>query len=213
MAKAHKRSTALQDTVAPVLHSRRATGVAYVEAHGLAMFRCEPFRANLTMRGCGQRWLEAQSATGHAAERYETCRGCPIGAAHAGYDFVRYSPLYGAPICPRCRNEKVDAKKAGGTINRGGLRMIGNRLCVSCYNRSNELRKGRNARGNLPVELMERTPRPIEFRLTVNGVARVARDSGVDTFEPMVQVLRTTKGEISFSFHGPASSLRQGRLF
>lgn len=180
-----------------------APGVVYASdtaAPALKMFRCEPYRANLTMKGCGQRWREAQVATGEAADRVQACRGCSIGALHAGFRPIRYSAWFGVQICPRC-----------GT---GGLRMIGNRRCVSCYNRERELREGRNARGNAPVELMQRPLHQVEFRLTVDGEPRTRRErESTGLPESLLQTLRTTKGELEFGFVGPERLLRQRRLF
>lgn len=128
-----------------------------------------------------------------------TCRSCPIGAAHAGADHVHHSKLYGASICPACRT--------------GATRMIGNKVCVSCYNRRRELRAGKNARGNAPIELMQRPVHPIEFRMAVDGRPRRVRAQGADLLEPMVQALRVTKGELAFAFVGPERTLQQARLF
>jgi hypothetical protein len=183
--------------------ARDADGVSYLEdasAPGLKFFRCEPHRATLSMKGCAGRWIEAQVASGEASERLTACRSCPIGAAHAGYAPVRYSPYFGTSICPR---------HGGGTT-----RMIGNRVCVSCYNRQREMKAGKNARGNKPVELLQNPLRALELRLEVDGTARRFRDRETSSStETMVQVLRTTKGEIAFGFSGSDRQLRQGRLF
>jgi hypothetical protein len=88
--------------------------------------------------------------------------------------------------------------------------MIGNRLCISDYNRSREMRAGKNARGNAPVKLLERPLHSIELMVEVDGEARRLRDretSGMS--ETMVQILRTTKGEISFGFVGSGLQRRQ----
>lgn len=182
---------------------QEAPGVTYASdtaAPGLKMFRCEAYRANLTMGGCAGRWREAQTATGERAERVQACRGCPIGAVHAGFAPIRYSPWFGLAICPRC--------------GRGTTRMIGNRRCVSCYNRQRELAAGRNARGNAPVELLERPLHAVEIRLAVDATVRRVRDrESTGLAETIVQTLRTTKGELEFAFAGPERLLRQGRLF
>jgi hypothetical protein len=185
----------------PVKPPVDAEGVAYTvnpAAPGLKFFSCSAFRAVLSQPGCASRWREAQTAKGHAAERFGACRGCPIGAAHAGERFVRYSRWYGLPICPRCRT--------------GGLRMIGNRTCVSCYNRNRELRSGRNGRGNKPVEVIANAPRNHELRVSVDGHAARVRVAAVDLFEPMIQTMRTARGEVEFGFAGVWAA-RQGRLF
>lgn len=186
---------------APAKAGVEAEGVDYTTsdaAPGLKLFRCEPHRATLSMVGCGKRWREAQEATGAKAEEWHACRSCAIGAAHAGEDPVIYSWLFGAAICPRCR--------------KGTTRMIGGRVCVGCRNREYELARGTNARGNVPVELLQRAPRARSYRLVVDGIARRETGVGVDLFEPVMQTMRTTKGSLAFAF-GPTPSTRQGRLF
>lgn len=182
---------------------REAADVTYAQdasAPGLKFFRCEPYRATLSMAGCASRWVQAQTATGEAADRYAACRGCPIGAPHAGYAPVRYSRYFDIDICPR---------HGGGTT-----RMIGNRRCVSCYNREREMKAGRNARGNRPVELLERPLHTVELRLEVDRTARRIRHRDTTGLtETMVQISRTTKGDLAFAFAGPDRVLRQGRLF
>jgi hypothetical protein len=195
----------------------RGCGMRWREAQGAAMRPQEQAvledsaglkeRLKATTHGRHQasyRAAKAQNANRvgavfEARASLDKCRSCPIGAAHAGATHVRYSRLYGASICPRCR--------------KGVTRMIGGRTCVSCYNRSRELAKGRNARGNRPVELLSRAPHSIELMIAVDGRARVARVEGVDLTEVVIQTLRTTRGEVEFGFAGGHAELRQGRLF
>jgi hypothetical protein len=200
MAQARFQS---EKAIRPVNPLQDAENVDYFEvanAPGLKMFACEPLKATLSQKGCAARWREAQDASGHEAERLATCRGCPIGAAHAGEEFVVYSRHYGAAICPGCR--------------RGAFRMINNRVCVSCDNRRREMRAGRNARGNKLAELMQKPLHAVDYILILDGEAKRVRSTGVvDLLEPMLQTLRTTKGDIGFAFAGPTDGLRQGRLF
>lgn len=178
-----------------------AQGVTYSinpAAPGLKFFPCAAFRAVLSQPGCASRWREAQTAKGHAAERFGACRGCHIGAAHAGERFMRYSRWYGVQVCPRCHT--------------GGLRMIGNRMCVSCYNRSRELRAGKNGRGNKPVELIAQAPRRLSICLSIDGRAERHHALAVGLHEPMIQTLRTAKGDVEFGFAGVWAG-KQGRLF
>ncbi len=167
-------------------------------APGLKFFLCATFRAVLSQKGCGSRWREAQSATGREAERYAACRGCPIGAAHAGEQHVRYSRWYKVQVCPRC--------------HKGGMRMIGNRLCVSCYNRDRELKVGRNGRGNKPVELMARAPRMYQVTVKIDDETFVYSAPSVSTQELVLQTLRTARGEISFSRVPGGIHLRDGSV-
>lgn len=189
-------------TVAAVIAPVDAPGVVYAAdaaAPALKFFRCEPLRATMSQRGCGERWRLAQVAAGELAERFGDCRSCPIGAAHAGGEFVRHSPLFGAAICPRCR--------------RGTTRMIQDRVCVGCRNREYEIRDGRNARGNPPSDRVLRMgPRPVEMIVVVDGVARTMRPLAADLLEPMIQTLRTTRGELAFARAPGAAGPRQGRL-
>lgn len=165
-----------------------AAEIQYAEeawAPGLRLFQCTTWRARLTTKACSARWREAQTAVLDRADELAKCRGCALGAGHAGYPPVRYSDYFQKKICAQC--------------GRGGMRIVGNRLCVSCWNRRRELKLGRNARGNLPVELLERPLVAVEVVVEVDGTLRRIRDpetSGVA--ETMLQALRTMRGEIRF---------------
>lgn len=213
-------------------------------APGLKFFQCDRLNCTLSTKGCADRWRKAEGdepapqmrhainksaatragtvlarsrsearrsaeGTAHAdrvhgaqaaADGILTCRGCPIGAAHANRTHVEYSQYFGATICPRCR--------------RGTTRMIQGRVCVSCRNREYEVERGANARGNVPVELLENRPHTVELRIEEGGRARHVRAHNVtDLFETVFQTLRTTRGVLAFGFQGPTGLLRQGRLF
>lgn len=98
----------------------------------------------LTPAGCARLWLSAQgNPPPQPWEGRAACRGCPVGALAAGQrpehsteaiDQLRH-------VCARC----------GKVCDR----IIGGRLCVSCYNRDREAALGRNARGKRP-ELADR---------------------------------------------------------
>jgi len=177
----------------PTNPPRDAEGVTYIvapAATGLKMFSCVRLWASVSQKGCGARWFDAQTATGRLAERLEICRSCPIGAAHAGETVVYYSKRYGSMICPACR--------------KGTTRMIGGKVCVSCYNRRREISIGKNGRGNAPVELLQKPPHTVEFTVCVDGSPkRVRAPECMDLFEAVLRTLRTTKGSITFGFAGP----------
>ncbi|MDP3328739.1 hypothetical protein [Parvibaculum sp.] len=142
-------------------------------------------------------WREAQTAEGLKAERLEVCRLCPIGAAHAGEVVTATSRLFGSMICPRCR--------------RGTTRMINGTRCVSCYNREREFMAGKNAKGTAPVKLGPLYPISVSYM--IDGRAqRYSTNLARDLMEPMVSILRATRGNIAFAFLG-SYQLRQGRLF
>jgi hypothetical protein len=185
----------------PLRKAIDAPGVAYTTteaAPGLKLFSCTIFRGTFSTKTCAARWARAQVAKGEELDRLFRCRTCTIGACHAGYGEIRYSAHHASSICPRC--------------GKGTMRMIGNRICVSCYNRSRELRSGKNARGNVPIELLQRPlPRAdvlVEVAAEKNGVpsyeVRRLRDresSGVA--EVMVHTLRTMTGVSAFGFAAP----------
>jgi hypothetical protein len=125
------------------------------------------------------------------------CSSCSTGAAHAGRGKITYAKWFRAAICPRC--------------GVGTTRMIYNRRCVGCYNRQREMQAGRNARGNVPRELLRRPLRTVEVMLDVDGEVHCLRDrdsSGMA--ETVVQVLRTTTGMISFAFAGAGVQPHEG---
>ena len=119
-------------------------GVSYFRIEGFApeMFRCQTWRANLAVPSCAARWRKAQKARGEdAVIEWRLCASCPIGAAHAGEPQMPRAANFGTNVCCRCRR---------GTLRR----MIGQRHCISCWNREAEWRKGRNARGNAPIKAL-----------------------------------------------------------
>ena len=90
-------------------------------------FKCEKQRCTLSEPSCAKQYIKAKGGA-------SICTGCEIGAAHAGEKII-----YGLPLKMCCR--------CGGTDKR----LIHARICVSCYNRESELRKGRNAKGKFPI--------------------------------------------------------------
>jgi hypothetical protein len=201
----------------PTIEARRAAGVTYSTdpSSDLRLFRCEPQEMTLSTRGCADRFEKAQPTDRVVplASRGEDnpCRSCPVGAAHAGRDLVHFAREFGSMRCPRCTF--------------GTMRMIGNRLCVSCSNRENEVIKGENGRGNLPKRLPGLVRLPL--RISINGgrpaplvsivaiahiaKVKVGRDKrnkpayidvprgGVS--EAIMQTLRTTRGMVDFQMH------------
>lgn len=92
----------------------------------LYLFQCEKLSALLSKSTCVLR---------HKSGRFSTCSNCAVGAAHAGLppptpknNFVN--------VCSRCLAQ--------------ASRMIGKRLCVSCYNREREFIKKCDRNGMLP---------------------------------------------------------------
>lgn len=182
-------------------------GVAYTPVTGtdLLMFRCEEQEATLSTRGCAARHLAAAKASTTA----DGCARCPIGAQHAGRPVIEYAPVFGSDRCPRC---------AFATE-----RMIGNRICVGCYNREREMRAGRNARGNRPAQLPGLVEVPLRVSVDGRELAPLRRLVAADhqakvktgrrdkrdrpiyvdqerggSLEAALQTLRTTRGVVDF---------------
>lgn len=147
------------------------------------MFVCSRRQATLQVSACAKMWDEAN--TKNAPERLERCRGCELGAEHAGAGEISGSPLYGSKICARC--------------HRSGFRLVGGHICVSCWNREREYLIGRNAKGAAPKL------HPPIYQAAARVLAgdqlktvKIARCTSPD--EVVVKVLRDEAKRVLFSF-------------
>ena len=161
-----------------------APGVAYSAFPGCQrrFFRCVAYSATLSREACRDRFLRAQDAKDDQLEPVVHCRTCAIGAAHAGRSVTFYSAHYRSIICPRC--------------GKGTTRMIGNRRCVSCYNREREWKSGRNAKGTVPKHAKPVFRIGLEY--VIDGTRRTYRGEVASTTEAILNVLRTVPGAIGF---------------
>ena len=157
----------------------------------LAMMRCKRRSMTLSVAGCGRLWGGAQQKFADGKLQpwmgIATCRTCPTGAHNAGRAaeavFVPAAIL--ATYCPRCALPAP--------------RLIGGRLCISCYNRDREALVGRDAKGNRP-KLCDRIHD--ECLIVIgNGDARKVDVSRVlGAAEAMIRVAREAKAPISFGW-------------
>lgn len=167
------------------------------ELPGKRMFRCEPRRAILQVDRCSDMWK-----AGHvkdAPERYLLCRGCQLGAQHAGATEATLSPIYASTICGRCHCT--------------GARLIGGHLCVSCYNRELEYLKGRTRRGRIPRN--HPTLYRVGVRYSAEGKSRVRTMERVTGLpELVIAVLRDEPKQATFCamINRPRQAI-QGDLF
>lgn len=99
------------------------------------LVRCDAYRMQLLPSRCADQWRSVAGKPRHTLERLQHCSGCQVGAQRAG---VRPEPVPLPRFCCRCLTLSP--------------RLIGKRLCPSCYNRQLEVEKGRNARGTAPVK-------------------------------------------------------------
>lgn len=167
-----------------------------LEMPGHQFFRCERRKATIRTSVCAKMWQEGHAK--HADERHLSCRGCQVGARHAGASEATLSPVYASPICGRC--------------GAGSTRLIGGHLCVSCANRQYEWIKGRNARGNKP------TAHPGLWRISVRyqtgGQVKVrTAPHALDPLELITAVLRDEPKQSTFGFNPPRPALPQRELF
>lgn len=168
-----------------------------IEGNPTPFFRCDRMRATISVPQCVVMW---QAANGLNSELRRQCRGCPIGAAHAGVPDANLCDIHGVKLCARCRREAP--------------RLIWANICVSCRNREYEFIRGYNARGTRLTKLKALEPRQIRY---IEGGAvrtrRAALSASVD--ELVVGTLRDAAKCVAFGFIGiaQASLLRQQRLF
>ena len=107
----------------------------------ISLVECPPYRMQLTSERCAGNWESVAGQPLHKLERLHHCSGCRLGAERAGKAMVP-TPL--PRFCCRCMKLST--------------RLIGRRLCPSCYNRERELRLGINARGTQPVKITPVAP-------------------------------------------------------
>lgn len=171
----------------------------YPEMPDRPMFRCEPMRATLQVQKCAEMWREANGKT--PPERLAKCRNCPIGAAHAGEASFEVSVLRGSGICSRC--------------HRGGMRLIGGDICVSCWNRQREVIRGFNAKGKPPKHHPAMEARVIRV-LSGGQLITIKREHSINTEELVVAALRDCTRQAFFGFHAARGGIPvpvQGELF
>jgi hypothetical protein len=115
---------------------------------GQRHFFCERLRATIDTANCADRWARALPKDIVAA-KFITCLRCPLGWRHHGEHHPGQMPAAAqeqkSSVCVRC--------------GRPSGRLVSGEVCLSCYNREAEWRRGYDARGNVP-----RNYRPITKR-------------------------------------------------
>ncbi|REG61558.1 hypothetical protein B0G80_4411 [Paraburkholderia sp. BL6669N2] len=151
---------------------------------GVKHFMCDRYKATLSVESCADKFKQANS--GDAFGRHAHCKRCPVGAAHggAGPD-LNLGTLKGSLTCSRC--------------HRTNGRLIGKRLCISCYNRQRERLLMKNAKGSAPIK------HPPLHRLTIGYMAggKVGThtvERAVETTELIVDLLRDSEHSPSFQW-------------
>ena len=147
-----------------------AAGVEYttidVAGQEVRLFRCPTYRCDLSPTSCAARFMAAQALTDAGAmglPGYD-CKRCEIGAAHAdakGFKLKRKSE------CIRC--------------GEWSYKLIRGLICVSCFNRQQEVLKGQDRRGRPPKVTIKfwdqaparepgRIPAVFTFAVEVEGI-------------------------------------------
>lgn len=168
-----------------------------IEGSSVPFFRCDRLLATISVDQCSSMWLAANERN---SELRRQCRGCRLGAAHAGRPDANLCDIHGVKICARCRQESS--------------RLIWGNLCISCQNRQYEFVRGRNARGKPLIKLPPLAARQVTVQEgTVVRFYRSALSSSVD--ELVVGTLRDAVKRVTFGFIGFAQRtvLRQQCLF
>lgn len=164
------------------------------ELPGRKYFECTRCSGNFSVQSCAKMWRMANSK--RRIEAHGQCRGCQIGAMHAGEGDGQWSKIYGLDLCARCL--------------RVGMRLIHGDLCVSCWNREREVIVGCNARGRIPMNHPPIAHRRITV-VTDGKQITVDRPHSVTVTELIIAALRDNPKRVLFGFHG--SVLREdGRV-
>jgi len=166
------------------------------EMPGEKFFRCEKRMATIRICVCTAMWTSASAKD--APESHLMCRGCRIGAKHAGCEEATLSPLFGKHVCGRC--------------GVGSTRLIHGHLCPSCYNREREWVLGRNARGNAPTTLPALHRLAVRYR-SGGQVKTLQRTRALDPLELITAVLRDEPKQSTFGFAAARPALPQQELF
>lgn len=142
-------------------------------------FMCGPYKASMSVSSCASMY---RAEKGVHAGRHMHCRGCPIGAFHAGEKPVASRGLFGSLICPRCQ--------------RGASRLVTG-VCVSCVNRQYEVVRGVNAKGRAPVRLLPLAPMEMALREDSRIVVAMVPLSS-SRVEVILRALRSRPGVRAF---------------
>ena len=113
------------------------------------MFNCDRQGARLTKSACARMWQSARDRRPAPWEGRSACVGCPLGALHAGV----------APEVATAARAEETLRRVCPRCSRATSRLINKQFCVSCYNRTREVARGRNAKGNPPVQVAARLHR------------------------------------------------------
>nr|USU31063.1 hypothetical protein NG677_17180 [Methylobacterium sp. OTU13CASTA1] len=162
---------------------------------GKRHFECEKIRGTLDTATCANRWLGAKND--RDAVRFMACRGCVIGEIHAtGVDPLKALRITGERTIVGSPDEGRRCTRCG----RGGSRLIGKTLCVSCWNRQREFFLKCNAKGKEPITFVPLMDRQVG--IMVDGQPAWMRVEGTQNDrEPVSRTIRQREGARFHSQH------------
>jgi hypothetical protein len=177
-------------TAMPATCQTMTEPVIYTETYpdqlpGVLHFTCPRLHATLTPANCAARHGLALNDT-HG--QLTACRHCAIGRVHAVGQRANREALSEAVT-------RIDTTLAALCVRCGrqSSRLIQKTRCVSCYNREGEAKKGRNARGNVPVGYAPLRLRRVGLELS-DGEIRWALFEAQTWLEPLLRGLRAYPG-------------------
>lgn len=149
---------------------------------GKRHFACARIHGTLSTDDCAARHKQALSR-GEEADAFTACRHCPIGAQHLEQLHQPEARDASLPTvlpdsgchCLRCGRSEVRIVVSSG-------------LCVSCANRAAEFRRGRNAKGSMPITYV--VPRPRRVGVVVDGMRTWRTFDGQNLEEPLARARR-----------------------
>ena len=148
MSRATHQEPIRRSTILPVFSQSLAE--VHFRPHAdfasLQVFTCDRLSCVLTKEACAANYTRTNAPI--------SCKGCPIGVAHAGGQRYRNEPgihtaseLAMGLSCVRCERNALTATRY---IARFRL-VKQHTLCVNCFNREREVVRGSNAKGAKPV--------------------------------------------------------------
>jgi len=144
------------------------------------LFECPRLSGHLriTEFGCANNWKRARREHADRGHALYECRGCSIGAGHAGEPTEMDAAALDG-VCVRC--------------NRHSTRLLkGHAICVSCYNREREVRIGKDRRGRRPKSLP--TARRHVVTASDGAGCREVAWSSASAVETLLYVAKVTRG-------------------
>ena len=163
----------------------------------IELFRCTKRSASLTTKTCSSFFQAAARKRPQAWDSNYHCRGCTIGAAHAAGSST---PVDDAEAkAAAARQQVIDEwKNVCPRCLRLSSRIIGGKLCVSCWNRQREVRVGKNRKGTAP-KLLPSKLCSVTLRIIDSEGSRVETFTNVTgPEEVMAVVARQATGPVAF---------------